>query len=99
MEIYCYKHKKEYFSFTTELSEFDLAMNGMELAEYSLDAEIGRVLMEELEGHLNPLLQVMPGADKQHSMNKLVAMLVSMAKADGFDLGWEHKKTTPYHRE
>lgn len=91
MKLHCYKKEEEYFVFTTELSEFDLVMNDMKMAESSAE-EGARLIMADLEGHLEPLLQSIQGDANHHAMYKIVAMLEAMAKEGGFDLGWEHKK-------
>ncbi|MFZ2424952.1 MAG: hypothetical protein WAW72_03185 [Trichococcus flocculiformis] len=98
MKIYHYKHYEDTITLTTELSDFEMVMNGLVLVDSSDAAEGYKIYLAEIEGHLNRILKILPGTTKQYQLYKLVAILEEMAKEDGFDLGWEHKKTTP-HRE
>lgn len=96
MKIYHYKHYEDTITLTTELSDFEMVMNGLVLVDSSDAAEGYKIYLDEIEGHLNRILKILPGTTKQIHLYQLVALLEEMAKEDGFDLGWEHKKTTPY---
>lgn len=96
MKFHCYKYEDEVLVFTTELSDFDLMMNCMTEVDSS-SASIGNEMyLAEIEGPLKRLLKIMPGTTKAAQLYQLVATFEAMAKDEGIDLGWEHKKTTLY---
>ena len=99
MKIYQYRDRGTNYYFTTELSEFDMVMNQMVLVNSPNAADGHEWYLTEIEEPLSRLLNIMPGTNKEYKMYQLVAFLEAIAKEDGHDLGWEHKKTTPYHRE